>query len=89
MESTWSLYGVQMESIWSPDGVYMESRWSLYGVHNTIIKICTVLCLVWTPCGLHVDSMWTLVESIWSYGVHMESMGQSKVHDKSPKTLHS
>jgi hypothetical protein len=45
---------------------------------------CLVSCVdsMWTPCGLHVDSMWTLVESIWSYGVHMESIGQGKVHMK-------
>jgi hypothetical protein len=58
-----------MESIWSPDGVYMESI--------TQLSKYALSCVL---CGLYVDFMWTLVESIWSYGVHMESMGQSKVH---------
>jgi hypothetical protein len=58
-----------MESTWSPHRVYMES-----------ITQLSKYALSYVLCGLYVDSMWTLVESIWSYGVHMESMGQGKVH---------
>jgi hypothetical protein len=43
----------------------------------------------WSPSGLHflnqqnVQFFVFCVESIWSYGVHMESMGQGKVHNSS------
>ena len=38
----------------------------LFGVH---------VGSMWSPCGVYVDSM-------WSHGVHMESMGECKVHSK-------
>ena len=38
-------------------------------------------------CGLHVDSTWSPVEFMWSRGVHEESMGQGKVHEKAPKDI--
>ena len=28
-----------------------------------------------------MESTWSPVESMWSYGVHMESMGECKVHE--------
>ena len=65
MESRWS----PMESRWSPVG----SKWSPGGVHSSIPKTCT-----WTI--LHVDSTWSPVEFMWSHGVHVDSMGEGKVH---------
>jgi hypothetical protein len=87
MESIWSLYGVHVESMWSP-GESMwspgESMWSLCGVHVESM---------WSLCGVQgcppkkgnfLYSTWSPVESMWSYGVHMESMGECKVHDTAP-----
>jgi hypothetical protein len=31
--------------------------------------------------------LWSPVESMWSYGVHMESMGECKVHPGSVKGI--
>jgi hypothetical protein len=59
-----------MESTWSPDRVYIESIAQLSKYALSYVDS------MWTPCG----SIWTLVESMWSYGVHMESMGEGKVH---------
>ena len=49
------------------------SRWSPGGVHSPISKTCTLTIL-------HVESTWSPVESMWSYGVHVDSMGEGKVH---------
>jgi hypothetical protein len=52
----------------------MESTWSPDGVYMKTIAQLSKYAL------FYVDSMWTLVEAVWSYGVHIESMGEDKVH---------
>ena len=59
------LVEIHLESTWSPHGIH--------GVHKIITRISNIR---WTPHELHLEFM----ELCGICGVHLESMGECKVH---------